>query len=82
MNFSNKNQELPKTSKKMVSKTLKPISLEEANENSKEIFNNVKGKIGMLPNLYATMGVSGQIIRRVLSFYRNFEKRSVFGKGI
>jgi len=42
--------------------TLKPLSLEEANTNSQAIFNNVKSKIGMLPNLYATMGVSDKLL--------------------
>jgi len=48
--------------------TLKPISLEEANENSKEIFNNVKNKIGMVPKLYAAMGVSDKLLGGFLTF--------------
>jgi len=48
--------------------TLKPLSLEEANTNSQAIFNNVKSKIGMLPNLYATMGVSDKLLGGFLSF--------------
>jgi len=49
-------------------KTLKPLTLEEANENSQTIFNAVKGKIGMLPNLYATMGVSDKLLGGFLTF--------------
>ena len=49
-------------------KTLKPLALEEANENSQAIFNAVKGKIGMLPNLYATMGVSDKLLGGFLTF--------------
>lgn len=49
-------------------KTLKPLTLEEANENSQTIFNVVKGKIGMLPNLYATMGVSDKLLGGFLTF--------------
>ena len=49
-------------------KTLKPLTLEEANENSQTIFNAVKSKIGMLPNLYATMGVSDKLLGGFLSF--------------
>ena len=49
-------------------KTLKPLSLEEANTNSQAIFNNVKSKIGMLPNLYATMGVSDKLLGGFLTF--------------
>jgi len=48
--------------------TLKPLSFEEANTNSQAIFNNVKSKIGMLPNLYATMGVSDKLLGGFLTF--------------
>ncbi|PHQ61439.1 MAG: alkylhydroperoxidase [Maribacter sp.] len=47
---------------------LKPLRLEEANTNSQAIFNNVKGKIGMLPNLYAAMGVSDKLLGGFLTF--------------
>lgn len=49
-------------------KILDPIRLEEATENSQAIFNNVKSKIGMLPNLYATMGVSDKLLGGFMSF--------------
>jgi len=49
-------------------KTLKPLTIEEANENSKAIFTNIKSKIGMLPNLYATMGVSDKLLGGFLAF--------------
>jgi uncharacterized peroxidase-related enzyme len=49
-------------------KTLKPLSLKEANENAQAIFNNVKNKIGMVPNLYAAMGVSDKLLGGFLSF--------------
>ncbi len=49
-------------------KTLKPLTLEEANENSQAIFKAVKSKIGMVPNLYATMGVSDKLLGGFLSF--------------
>ncbi|MGK0295915.1 MAG: AhpD family alkylhydroperoxidase, partial [Ulvibacter sp.] len=49
-------------------KTLKPLTIEEANENSRAIFTNVKSKIGMLPNLYATMGVSDKLLGGYLAF--------------
>ena len=68
MNFLRKNHELPKTNKKLVSKILKPLSLEEANTNSQAIFTAVKGKIGMLPNLYASMGVSDKLLGGFLAF--------------
>ena len=63
-----------------LSKTLKPVSLEEANENSKEIFNNVKSKIGMLPNLYATMGVSDKLLGGFLTFTETLKNGEFSGK--
>ncbi len=49
-------------------KTLKPLSFEEANVDSQTIFTNVKAKIGMVPNLYATMGVSDKLLGGFLNF--------------
>jgi AhpD family alkylhydroperoxidase len=49
-------------------KTLKPLPFEEANVDSQAIFTNVKSKIGMLPNLYATMGVSDKLLGGFLNF--------------
>jgi len=49
-------------------KTLKPLALEDANENSQAIFKAVKSKIGMVPNLYATMGVSDKLLGGFLTF--------------
>ena len=60
--------------------TLKPVSLEEANENSKEIFNNVKSKIGILPNLYATMGVSDKLLGGFLTFTETLKNGEFSGK--
>ena len=51
-----------------MSKILKPLRFEEANEQSQDIFTNVKNKVGMLPNLYATMGVSDKLLGGFLSF--------------
>ena len=48
--------------------TLKPLTLEQANENSQAIFTNIKSKIGMLPNLYATMGTSDKLLGGFLTF--------------
>jgi len=49
-------------------KTLKPVAFTDANENSQAIFNAVKGKIGMVPNLYATMGISDKLLGGFLTF--------------
>lgn len=48
--------------------TLKPITLELANDSTKAIFNSIKNKISMLPNLYAAMGVSDKLIGGFLAF--------------
>ena len=49
-------------------KTLKPLTLEEANGNSQAIFTTIKSKIGILPNLYATMGTSDKLLGGFLTF--------------
>ncbi len=49
-------------------KVLQPLRIEEANENSKAIFSNIKSKVGMLPNLYASMGVSDKLLGGFLNF--------------
>jgi AhpD family alkylhydroperoxidase len=49
-------------------KTLKPLSFEEAYVDSQSIFTNVKSKIGMVPNLYAAMGVSDKLLGGFLNF--------------
>jgi uncharacterized peroxidase-related enzyme len=61
-------------------KTLKPLSLEEANTNSQEILNTVKGKIGMVPNLYATMAVSDKLLGGFLSFTEALKSGELSGK--
>jgi uncharacterized peroxidase-related enzyme len=61
-------------------KILKPLSLEEANTNSQAIFNNVKSKIGMLPNLYATMGTSDKLLGGFLAFTETLKNGELTGK--
>ena len=58
-------------------KTLKPLSFNEANENTQAIFNNIKGKIGRVPNLFATMGVSDKLLGGFLTFQETI-KSGVF----
>lgn len=55
-------------------KTLKPLTLEEANENSKEIFVDIKSKIGRLPNLFASMGISDKLLGGYLAFQETIKK--------
>jgi len=61
-------------------KTLIPLSLEEANTNSQAIFSNVKSKIGMLPNLYATMGTSDKLLGGFLAFTETLKNGEFTGK--
>ncbi len=49
-------------------KTLQPLRFEEANVASQVIFTNVKSKIGMVPNLYASMGISDKLLGGFLNF--------------
>lgn len=49
-------------------KTLNPLTKEQANENSKAIFSAIESKVGRLPNLYATMGVSDKLLGGFLTF--------------
>jgi len=60
--------------------TLKPLSFEEANTNSQAIFNTVKSKIGMLPNLYATMGISDKLLGGFLAFTETLKSGELSGK--
>lgn len=61
-------------------KTLHPLTLEQANENSQAIFTNIKSKIGMLPNLYATMGVSDKLLGGFLTFTETLKSGEFTGK--
>lgn len=61
-------------------KTLKPLTIEEANENSQAIFKNIKSKIGMLPNLYATMGVSDKVLGGFLTFTETLKSGELSNK--
>jgi len=61
-------------------KSLKSLSFEEANTNSQEIFNAVKGKIGMVPNLYAAMGVSDKLLGGFLAFSETLKSGELSAK--
>lgn len=61
-------------------KILKPLRLEEANTNSQAIFNNVKSKIGMLPNLYAAMGTSDKLLGGFLGFTETLKSGELTAK--
>ena len=47
---------------------LKPLSFDEAQSETQEIFTALKSKVGMVPNLYAAMGVSNKLLGGYLAF--------------
>ncbi len=49
-------------------KTLKALTREQAGEKTKAIFDAVEQKIGRVPNLYAAMGYSPQLLSGFLAF--------------
>lgn len=61
-------------------KTLKPLTPTQANESSQAIFNAVKSKIGMLPNLYATMGVSDKLLGGFIGFTETLKSGDLTAK--
>jgi AhpD family alkylhydroperoxidase len=61
-------------------KILEPLTLEESNENSQVIFTTIKRKIGMLPNLYATMGTSDKLLGGFLTFQETIKSGEFSGK--
>lgn len=61
-------------------KTLQSLSFEEANTNSQEIFNSVKAKVGMVPNLYAAMGISDKLLGGFLTFTETLKSGELSGK--
>lgn len=49
-------------------KTLKALTTSEVDEPTQEVFSAIKNKVGMLPNLYAAMGNSPQLLKGFLTF--------------
>lgn len=47
---------------------LNPISFEQANAESREIFTQIQKGLGTVPNLYAAMGVSDKLLGGFLAF--------------
>jgi len=52
----------------------KALKFEQASENSQSIFKSIKGKVGMLPNLYAAMGISDKLLGGFLTFSETLKK--------
>jgi len=49
-------------------KTLKALTPEQVDETTREVFSAITKKVGMLPNLYAAMGNSPQLLNGFLAF--------------
>ena len=61
-------------------KILKAITNEQAQEQTQEIFNNIKQKIGRVPNLYAAMGNSPQLLGGFLAFEASLKQGTFSNK--
>ena len=61
-------------------KTLKALTPEQVDESTKEVFASIKQKVGMLPNLYATMANSPQMLNGFLAFEAALKKGSFSSK--
>jgi uncharacterized peroxidase-related enzyme len=55
-------------------KTLKALTSEQVDESTQEVFSAIKQKIGMLPNLFAAMANSPQLIKGFLAFEDTLKK--------
>ncbi len=60
-------------------KALKALSNEQVDVQTKEIFNNIKQKVGRVPNLYAAIGNSPNLLSGFLQFGEALSK-GVFSK--
>lgn len=60
-------------------KVLKALSNEQADLQTKEIFNNIQQKVGRIPNLYAAIGNSSNLLSGFLQFGESLGK-GVFSK--
>ena len=49
-------------------KTLKALQANQVDESTQHVFEAIKQKVGMLPNLYASMGNSPQLLKGFLAF--------------
>ena len=59
---------------------LKPLSFDEAQSKTQELFTAIKSKIGKIPNLYAAMGVSDKLLGGYLAFVETLKSGEFTGK--
>ncbi|MBF0386197.1 MAG: carboxymuconolactone decarboxylase family protein [Candidatus Omnitrophica bacterium] len=61
---------------------VKALKEKEGNQQAQEILNNVKAKIGMVPNIYAAMANSPSALKALLNFRETLGKGSLSAKEI
>ena len=61
-------------------KTLKAQTPEQVDESTQEVFAAIKQKVGMLPNIYAAMGNSPQLLKGFLAFEEALKQGSFSAK--
>ena len=63
-------------------KNLKPLSSDEANDESREIFESLKAKMGKVPNIYATIGNSSKALKGILDLNNTLSDGEFNGKEV
>ena len=61
-------------------KTLKALKPDQVDNSTKEVFSAIEKKVGMLPNLYAAMGNSPELLKGFLSFEESLKKGTFTAK--
>ncbi|SNT29311.1 alkylhydroperoxidase AhpD family core domain-containing protein [Ekhidna lutea] len=63
-------------------KNLEPLSIDQVSDETKEIFNGLKEKIGNVPNVYATIGNSSKALEGVLELNQTLSEGEFSGKEV
>lgn len=63
-------------------KNLEALTKEQANEESREIFNQIEKKLGKVPNIYATIGNSSKALAATLNIGETIKQGEFSGKEI
>lgn len=61
-------------------KTLKALNPDQVDESTREMFTSIKKKVGMLPNLFAAMGNSPNLLKGFLAFEDSLKQGSFSAK--
>ena len=63
-------------------KNLESLTFEQASDESKEIFEGLKAKLGNVPNVYATIGNSSKALKGVLDLNNTLSQGEFSGKEV